>query len=125
MIVEQVQNILAPAGKKVVKADNFMTVANQTIAQMRANETRSASHQDSHRRPLIADACTIASLQDISPRLHKAFYRIAQRSLSKNLPFGKGSLACALRELRCRLLGFSQNGEHVIRIGRDLSPADQ
>src|SRR5262249_29178098 len=40
-IVEQVKNVLAPAGEEIVQAEHFISLADEPLAEMRANESRS------------------------------------------------------------------------------------
>src|SRR5437588_5924536 len=47
-VVEQVKDVRAPSGKEVVETDYFLTIGDQTIAQMRANKTRATGYQYSH-----------------------------------------------------------------------------
>jgi hypothetical protein len=41
-IVEQVKDILAPAGEKVVQAEHIISLADESLAKMRANKPRAA-----------------------------------------------------------------------------------
>jgi hypothetical protein len=43
-----VLNILAPAGKKIVEANYLMAIGEQSLTEMRTNETRATRDYDSH-----------------------------------------------------------------------------
>jgi hypothetical protein len=47
-ISEEVRNIFTPPGKEIIKAKDFVTVAQQSFTQVRTQKTSSASDQDSH-----------------------------------------------------------------------------
>ena len=47
-VVEQRENIFAAAREKIVEANNIVPLRNQSLAQMRADKTRAARHQNSH-----------------------------------------------------------------------------
>jgi len=49
MIVEQVNDVLASAGEKIVERDDFVAVIEQSFAQMRADKTRAAGYKNSHK----------------------------------------------------------------------------
>jgi hypothetical protein len=48
-MIEQLHDVLAPTCKKVVEAENFVPIANQTVAKMRTKKSRAACDQNSHR----------------------------------------------------------------------------
>ena len=43
MIAEQVQNVFAPPGEEIVETDDFLSFGDQAIAQVRTNESGTAS----------------------------------------------------------------------------------
>ena len=47
-IVEQVNDVLAPAGEEVIEAEHLLALANQPLAKVRANESRTTCDQDPH-----------------------------------------------------------------------------
>jgi hypothetical protein len=47
-IIEQVENVFAPAGKEIVEADNVVAFANKSLAKVGADEARAAGYEDSH-----------------------------------------------------------------------------
>jgi hypothetical protein len=51
----EVSDVHLPAGEKVVEADDLVALAQKTVAQMRAKETRSSSDQDAHARDIVAE----------------------------------------------------------------------
>src|SRR5205085_5969548 len=47
-IVQQVEDVFATAGEKVVEAQHFVVFAEQPLAKMRADKTRAAGDENSH-----------------------------------------------------------------------------
>jgi hypothetical protein len=47
-VVKQVPHIIAAAGKEVVEANDFVTLENQSLTQVRSNKARTSSHQHLH-----------------------------------------------------------------------------
>jgi hypothetical protein len=48
MIVEQVNDVFASAGEKIVERDDFVAFVKQSFAQMRADKARAAGYKYSH-----------------------------------------------------------------------------
>jgi hypothetical protein len=48
-VVQQVLDVLAPAGKKVVEADDLVTRLQHPLAKVRAEKARATRNQYSHR----------------------------------------------------------------------------
>ena len=49
-IAEEMRNVALGSGEEVVDADHLVTVADQAIAQMRAEETGAAGYENSLRK---------------------------------------------------------------------------
>src|SRR5688500_987073 len=47
-IVEEMQDVLAPAGEKVIEAQHFLPFAEQTFAQMRTDKSRTSRYENPH-----------------------------------------------------------------------------
>jgi hypothetical protein len=60
VIIQQVLNVLAPAGKKVVQTNYFMTPGNQTVTQMRADKARPTCYKYSH---ICSDVAQVDNLR--------------------------------------------------------------
>jgi hypothetical protein len=48
VIVEQMGHMLAPTCKEVIEADDLVTIVEEALAEMRADETSAACNQNSH-----------------------------------------------------------------------------
>jgi len=51
LVREEMRDVLFPAGEQIVDADDFVTVLEQTIAQMRAKEAGTAGDKNAHNFP--------------------------------------------------------------------------
>src|SRR5438876_6482439 len=49
MVVEQMENVFPPPGKKVVHADHFVAFAQKSFAEMRADKPGPAGYKYSHK----------------------------------------------------------------------------
>jgi hypothetical protein len=47
-VLQQMYDVLAPPGEKIVETDDLVTIADQSIAEMAAQKTCSSSNQDAH-----------------------------------------------------------------------------
>ena len=53
-VIQQMSDVIAPPRKKVIEADDFVALQNQTFTEMRADEPRTASHEHLHCNHRIA-----------------------------------------------------------------------
>jgi hypothetical protein len=48
-VIDQMRDVLRSSGNEVIDRDDIMAVCEQTVAQVRTNESRAARDEDAHR----------------------------------------------------------------------------
>src|SRR4030095_7713798 len=86
--IEQMKNIFTPAGEEIVEAEHFIALAEQPLAKVRPDESRTTCNQDPHNLFItnLCKLCTASShrkipeIKHVHLRLSKTINRFLRRA---------------------------------------------